>query len=75
MERITQEQAEEKARDYLEAKEEELFGLESYVTDEKISGTVQGDSFIYTAILTVSQKIGIENQVEYNNDNLRGENN
>ena len=75
LERITQEQAAEKARDYLEAKEEELFGIESYVTDEKISGEIQGDSFIYTAILTVSQKIGSENPVEYNNDTLRGENN
>ncbi len=75
LEHITEDEAAEKARDYLEAKEEELFGIESYVTDEKISTDVDNDSFIYTAFITVSQKIGVENPVAYNNDTLRGENN
>ncbi len=73
--RITENQAEKKARDYLEAEEEELFGIESYVTDEKISGSVQKDSYVYTAFITVSQKIGVEDRAGYNNGTLRGENN
>ncbi len=73
--RISEEEASQKARDYLEEKEEELFGLESYVINENITNSAEKDSIIYTAVLTVSQKIGAENPVDYNNDTLRGENN
>ncbi|MCJ7855880.1 sporulation protein YqfD [Lachnospiraceae bacterium NSJ-143] len=65
---MTEEEARQKARDFLAAYEEEHFGMDAYIIKEETDGKVDGQSYRYTALITVSQKIGAEAECAQNNN-------